>query len=68
MTGVQTCALPISSHYDEKSLKESTQLFKRNFIRNALYNHGWNHTKTAKSLGIQRTYLSRLIKELDITR
>jgi Nif-specific regulatory protein len=56
------------SHYDEKSLKESTQLFKRNFIRNALYQHGWNHTKTAKSLGIQRTYLSRLIKELDITR
>ena len=56
------------SQYDEKTLKESTQLFKKNFIRNALHRHGWNHTKTAKSLGIQRTYLSRLIKELEITR
>jgi len=28
----------------------------------------WNQTKTAKLLGIQRTYLSRLIKELNINR
>mgnify|MGYP006274835777 CR=1 FL=1 len=56
------------SHYETQSLKESTQLFKKNFIRNALHRHGWNHTKTAQALGIQRTYLSRLIKELEISR
>jgi Nif-specific regulatory protein len=28
-------------------------------------NH-WNQTEAAKVLGIQRTYLSRLIKELEI--
>jgi DNA-binding NtrC family response regulator len=27
----------------------------------------WNQTKTARILGIQRTYLSRLIKELEIS-
>ncbi|MFW5812230.1 MAG: sigma 54-interacting transcriptional regulator [Alkalispirochaetaceae bacterium] len=54
--------------YNDMGLKESTHQFKRNFIRNALNRHGWNHTRTAQSLGIQRTYLSRLIKELDIQR
>jgi Nif-specific regulatory protein len=29
---------------------------------------GWNQTEAAKALGIQRTYLSRLIKELGIER
>ncbi|MFW5783824.1 MAG: sigma-54 interaction domain-containing protein [Spirochaetota bacterium] len=55
-------------HYAERPLKEATTLFKRHFIESALRTHGWNQTETAKVLGIQRTYLSRLIKELDITR
>ena len=33
----------------------------------ALEDNRWNQTETAKVLDIQRTYLSRLIKELDIT-
>jgi Nif-specific regulatory protein len=33
----------------------------------ALEDNHWNQTETAKVLDIQRTYLSRLIKELDIT-
>ncbi len=52
--------------YEDKSLKESVTLFKRHFIRHALERHGWHQTETAKALGIQRTYLSRLIKELEI--
>jgi Nif-specific regulatory protein len=32
-----------------------------------LEENGWNQTETAKTLSIQRTYLSRLIKELEIT-
>ncbi len=52
--------------YEDKSLKESVTLFKKHFIRNALERHGWHQTETAKALGIQRTYLSRLIKELEI--
>ncbi len=54
--------------YDTTTLKQSMNLFKRHFIENALRSHNWNQTSTAKVLGIQRTYLSRLIKELNITR
>ncbi len=51
-----------------RTLKESITGFKRSVIENALRTHGWNQTETAKVLDIQRTYLSRLIKELKITR
>ncbi len=52
--------------YRGKSLKDSLSIFKRHFIRRALEDHDWNQTETAKVLDIQRTYLSRLIKELSI--
>ena len=63
----------LSSHevpdavYAGKSLKESMTIFKRQFIRRALERHGWNHTQTAKELDVQRTYLSKLVKDLHIT-
>jgi len=38
-------------------------------VTNLLYGmNGWSQTRTAKILGIQRTYLSRLIKELQINK
>ena len=54
--------------YLGKTLKDSVNVFKKHFIRHTLEQNGWNQTTTAKVLGIQRTYLSRLIKELDISR
>jgi transcriptional regulator with GAF, ATPase, and Fis domain len=54
--------------YYGKSLKESVNIFKKNFIRNKLESNDWNQTRTAKMLGIQRTYLSKLIKELEISK
>ena len=54
--------------YSGKSLKDSLNLFKKNFIYSTLSENNWNQTKTAKTLEIQRTYLSRLIKELNIER
>lgn len=56
-----------SDTYHGESLKEAVRAYKRRFIRGALESHGWNQTTTARSLGIQRTYLSRLIKELEIS-
>jgi Nif-specific regulatory protein len=53
--------------YKGKSLKEALSIFKRHFIMKALEENHWNQTESAKVLDIQRTYLSRLIKELDIT-
>ena len=54
--------------FNGRSLKEAVNLFKKHYIRQTLDMNRWNQTKTAKLLGIQRTYLSRLIKELNINR
>ncbi len=55
-----------NNEYDDKQLKEAINQFKRHFIRNVLKKHSWNQTEASKVLGIQRTYLSKLVKELDI--
>lgn len=49
------------------SLDEAITSFKRRFIADTLSFTGNNQTKAAKILDIQRTYLNRLIKELDIS-
>jgi Nif-specific regulatory protein len=54
--------------YHSKSLREAVWQFKKHFICTALDEHNWNQTETAKAIGIQRTYLSKLIKELEISR
>ncbi|MAG14190.1 MAG: Fis family transcriptional regulator [Spirochaetales bacterium] len=54
--------------YTGKRLKDAVNLFKRHFIQQSLEINSWSQTKTAKILGIQRTYLSRLIKELQIKK
>jgi Nif-specific regulatory protein len=48
------------------TLKEASDSFRRTFISNTLKSTGGNRTKAAQILDVQRSYLSRLIKELDI--
>jgi Nif-specific regulatory protein len=50
----------------DRNLKTAINAFKSHFIRKVLEENNWNQTETAKSLDIQRTYLSRLIKELEL--
>ncbi|WP_010258462.1 sigma 54-interacting transcriptional regulator [Treponema primitia] len=50
----------------DRNLKTAINVFKTHFIQKVLEENNWNQTEAAKSLDIQRTYLSRLIKELDI--
>jgi Nif-specific regulatory protein len=50
----------------ERNLKNAVNAFKAHYIRTVLMENNWNQTETAKDLDIQRTYLSRLIKELNI--
>jgi Nif-specific regulatory protein len=50
----------------DRSLKTAINVFKAHFIQQALEENRWNQTETAKALDIQRTYLSRLIRELGI--
>jgi DNA-binding NtrC family response regulator len=45
---------------------EAVLAFKRDFLRSALAQAKGNQTRAAESLGLQRTYLSRLIKELRV--
>jgi Nif-specific regulatory protein len=52
--------------YKGKSLKEAVNLFKKNYIKRILGNCENNQTEAAVRLGIQRTYLSRLLKDLEI--
>ena len=54
------------TEYEGKTLKDSVTLFKKNYIREVLNAHGGNRTIAAEALGIQRTYLSRMLKELNI--
>lgn len=49
-------------------LKAAIDSFKRIFVIEALENNRWNQTLTARALGIQRTYLSKLIKDMQINR
>mgnify|MGYP005844962011 FL=1 len=53
--------------YKGMNLKDALTIFKKHFIQSALEAHNWNQTETARELDIQRTYLSRLIKELNLT-
>lgn len=40
--------------------------FKRTLLVHALAAHGGNRTRTARTLGLQRTYLLRLIREFGL--
>ncbi|MGC8765636.1 MAG: sigma-54-dependent transcriptional regulator [Brevinematia bacterium] len=54
------------SKFDGMSLKEARLLFERELILERLEKFGNNISKTAESLGIDRTYLHKKIKELGI--
>lgn len=58
----------LDSAYDAQSLKDAKHQFEKQLIINRLIKHGMNVTKTAESLDIERTYLHKKIKELDIDK
>ncbi len=51
---------------EDKTLKTAVNDFKRRYVVKILDECGWNQTKAGKVLGIQRTYVSRLMNELHI--
>jgi len=60
-------SLPVAakeSIFQPRPLQETLTEFKREYIRQILEYTGGNQTQAAKILQIQRTYLSRLLKEL----
>ena len=53
---------------EDKTLKTAVNAFKKAYVTKILEENNWNQTKTAKILGIQRTYVIRLIDELQIRK
>jgi DNA-binding NtrC family response regulator len=57
---------PPSEGWPKGTYHEAVLAFKRDFLRSALAQAKGNQTRAAQSLGLQRTYLSRLLKELRV--
>ena len=58
----------VESIGEDKSLKTAIDSFKKEYLTKILEENDWNQTKTAAILGIQRTYVIRLMNELHIRR
>lgn len=46
--------------------REAVESFKRELLRHMLAAHGGNRSRTARALGLQRTYLLRLLRSFDL--
>ena len=55
-----------SDYFDLNSLKDAREMFERDFITRKLEENGWNVSKTADVLDIERSNLHRKIKSYDI--
>ncbi len=51
---------------EDKTLKAAVNRFKKAYVTKVLEETSWNQTEAGKILGIQRTYVSRLMNELNI--
>jgi DNA-binding NtrC family response regulator len=54
------CQLPASGYH------QAVEDFKKRLIRATLTAHQGNRTHAARTLGLQRTYLVRLLRDLNI--
>lgn len=56
----------LDSDNTDKTLKTAINRFKKAYVTKILEETSWNQTEAGKILGIQRTYVSRLLNELGI--
>ena len=49
-----------------RSLKDAKKAFEREFIKRKLLQYNNNITKTAKAIGVERSYLHKKLKSLDV--
>ena len=49
------------------SIKEAKEIFEREFIKRKLIQHSNNVAKTAEAIGVQRNYLYKKLKKLNLT-
>lgn len=55
-----------NTNQDIMTLQDAINTFKAQYLHKTLLLNNWNHTKTAKKLAIQRSYLSRLVKTYNL--
>lgn len=66
-SAIENIAEEIASDSDgDRSLKTALTKFKTAYVKKILTETSWNQTEAGKILGIQRTYVSRLLNELHI--
>ena len=53
---------------EDRTLKTALSVFKKQYLTRILEQTGWNQTRTAQILDVQRTYVSRLMSELDVKK
>ena len=46
---------------------ESMEAYSRKLIEEALQRNGWNQTRSSEELGLQRTYLTKLLRQKEIS-
>jgi Nif-specific regulatory protein len=63
---LRNSSIQVIQETSDRNLRNALNAFKGRFIKKVLEKNHWNQTEAAKALDIQRTYLSRLIKELEI--
>jgi DNA-binding NtrC family response regulator len=51
---------------DDLPFHEAKRAFVRGYLTRALERYGGSRTRTAAAIGLQRTYLQRLIQEYDV--
>ena len=67
-SGSEKGLLTAAEAVQDKTLKSAVNAFKKAYVTRVLEENNWNQTKAAKILGIQRTYVIRLIDELHIRK
>jgi len=66
--GTESLAIKSTEYEPLYPLKDAINDFKKSYITRVLESCGWKQTRASEVLGIQRTYLSRLINELNISK
>lgn len=62
----ELAAVVADSMQDDRTLKSALRTFKRAYLIKILEECSWNQTKAGAVLGIQRTYVSSLMRELHV--
>jgi len=63
---VTSTASPGGAAAQSVTWHEEVRRFKRELLERVLVETGGNRTHAARQLGVQRTYLMRLIRDLDV--